>query len=101
MNKRGQALVEFIIILPIFILLMLAVFDYVRIIETKMKLESTMEDVILDENMSLENNITLFKDNKDNKVEYVLSKEIEIYSPVLSGILSNPYRIEIKRVLNE
>ena len=36
MSKKGQALVEFIIILPVFLMLLLAVFDYVKIIQTKM-----------------------------------------------------------------
>lgn len=35
MNKKGQALIEFIIILPIFIMMMLAVFDCVRIYSEK------------------------------------------------------------------
>ena len=35
MNNKGQALVEFIIILPIFIMIILVVFDYARIIQTK------------------------------------------------------------------
>ena len=40
MNKKGQALIEFIIILPIFIMIMLAVFDYVRIYSEKSNLEN-------------------------------------------------------------
>lgn len=45
MNKRGQALVEFIIILPIMIFIMLAIIDYGMISYTKSKIENIITDV--------------------------------------------------------
>ena len=44
MNKRGQALVEFIIILPIMIFIMLAIIDYGMISYTKSKIENIITD---------------------------------------------------------
>ena len=58
MNKKGQALIEFIIILPIFIMMMLAVFDCVRIYSEKSKLEGIIEDVILDDSTYSDVNVT-------------------------------------------
>lgn len=100
MNRKGQALIEFIIILPIFIMLMLAVFDYVRIYSEKSKLESVMEDVILDNNANTDVKFTK-KQIDGNKVEYTVSKDIDIYSPVLSVILGNNYEVSTKRVVYE
>lgn len=44
-SKKGQALVEFIIILPILIFILLAVMDYGVISFTKSKLENIITDV--------------------------------------------------------
>ena len=99
MNKKGQALIEFIIILPIFIMMMLAVFDCVRIYSEKSKLESIIEDVILDDNTYSDVNVTK---NRVNKwTEYVVSKDIEIYSPVVSVVTVTKYNVTVKRIVYE
>ena len=77
MNKKGQALIEFIIILPIFIMMMLAVFDCVRIYSEKSKLEGIIEDVILDDTTYSDVNVTKNRVNKGT--EYVVSKDRIIY----------------------
>lgn len=100
MNKKGQALIEFIIILPIFIMLMLAVFDYVRIYSEKSNLESVIEDVILSNELN-DDNITVLKETYDEKTKYTLNKSIDIYSPVISVIIGNKYVVSVSRVIYE
>lgn len=100
MNKKGQALIEFIIILPIFIMLMLAVFDYVRIYSEKSNLESVIEDVILSNELN-DDNITVLKETDDEKTKYTLNKSIDIYSPVISVIIGNKYVVSVSRVIYE
>ena len=100
MNKKGQALIEFIIILPIFIMIMLAVFDYVRIYSEKSNLESVMEDAILSNELK-DDNITLLKELDDEKTKYTLNKSIDIYSPVISVIIGNKYVVSVSRVIYE
>ncbi|MDD5865820.1 MAG: TadE/TadG family type IV pilus assembly protein [bacterium] len=100
MNKKGQALIEFIIILPIFIMIMLAVFDYVRIYSEKSNLESVMEDVVLSNELK-DDNITLLKELDDEKTKYTLNKSIDIYSPVISVILGNKYVVSVSRTIYE
>jgi len=39
MNKRGQALIEFVLILPLFIFLLFAVYDFGMIFSVKNTLE--------------------------------------------------------------
>ena len=99
MNKKGQALIEFIIILPIFIMMMFAVFDCVRINSEKSKLESIIEDVILDDNTYSDVNVTKNRVNKGT--EYVVSKDIEIYSPVVSVVTGTKYNVTVKRIVYE
>ena len=100
MNKKGQALIEFIIILPIFIMLMLAVFDYVRIYSEKSNLESVIEDVILSNELN-DDNITVLKETEKDKTKYTLNKSIDIYSPVISVIIGNKYVVSVSRVIYE
>ena len=100
MNKKGQALIEFIIILPIFIMLMLAVFDYVRIYSEKSNLENVIEDVILSNELN-DDNITILKETYDEKTKYTLNKSIDIYSPVISVIIGNKYVVSVSRVIYE
>lgn len=100
MNKKGQALIEFIIILPIFIMLMLAVFDYVRIYSEKSNLESVIEDVILSNELN-DDNITILKELDEEKTKYILNKSIDIYSPVISLIIGNKYVVSVSRVIYE
>lgn len=100
MNKKGQALIEFIIILPIFIMIMLAVFDYVRIYSEKSNLESVMEDAILSNELK-DDNITLLKESDDEKTKYTLNKSIDIYSPVISVIIGDKYVVSVSRTIYE
>ena len=46
MSKKGQALVEFIIILPVFLLLVLGVMDIGKIMYNKTMLEGAMSEVV-------------------------------------------------------
>ena len=100
MNKKGQALVEFLLILPIFITIILALFDYVKINQTKMNLENNLEDIILYEKPVLDGAI-LTKDVDGNTVSYILRQKVDLISPVLQVILSNDYEVEVRRDVYE
>lgn len=93
-NKKGQALIEFIIILPVFVMIMVSVFDYVRIYNEKSMLESVIEEVIIDDDYE-NNDVDITKNENDYKV----SKEITIYSPLLTPFLGNTYKVSVERKL--
>ncbi len=112
MNKKGQALVEFIIILPVLIMLFFGAIDFARIAIRKNELESITGDVVKlykegktyenIESFLLENNesnsITI--KNKDNKyVEFNLQSEMTFVTPGLGKILGEPYKVITKRVV--
>ena len=49
MNKKGQALVEFIIILPVFVFMLLGMIDIGKIMFFNNQIESKMDDVVYEE----------------------------------------------------
>lgn len=111
-KKRGQALVEFIIILPVLIMLFFGAIDFGRIILRKNELESIMSDTVdLYKNGSTyeeletflkENNKTntITVTNKDNKyVEFKLESEVNFITPGLGKIIGNPYKASTTRVI--
>ena len=112
MKRKGQALVEFVIILPIFLLMMLGVFDIGRIIYTKIELEDKMSDVItlykegnskekIIEKLKLEDNKLEIKEDSDYQ-NIEIRQEIEIITPGLNWIFDSPYEVLVKRsILNE
>ena len=110
MNKKGQALVEFVIILPIFLFLLLCVIDIGRIMYTKISLEEDISDVVdsYQKGKNIEDIKTKFKLDGEIKLEengdYIdiyLIKDLDIITPGLNLIFADPYKIEIKRsILN-
>ena len=46
MNRKGQALVEFVLILPVFLLILFAIVDFGNVLNSKNQLESTSTDVV-------------------------------------------------------
>ena len=107
MNKKGQALVEFIIILPIFLVLVLGVIDLGNILYQKTMLEGKMNDVIYmyeNGNSSLEiledmdlKNTTLDITEDDRTIRIHLKKEIDLITPGLNLVLDNPYQLDVSR----
>ena len=94
-SKKGQALVEFIIILPILIFILLAVIDYGAISFNKSKIENIITDVsnMYKNNESEEEIINFIKDNDntlklESKVEdkYVNIKLYKNYSYITPGL---------------
>lgn len=112
LNKKGQALVEFIIILPIFVMMLLCIVDIGKIIFFQNRLEGKMEDVITlykngntydtilkdlqKEDKTL--NLEIANDNNEY-IEFRLIKELELITPGLNLIFDDPYELDVKRVV--
>lgn len=112
MNKKGQALVEFVLILPVFILLVFSFIDIGKIILCKNQLESTMNDVVLlikkgENNEEISNYL-----NKDSSYdvrfeiinsEYtkiILKTKVELLTPGLDKIINENIKVE-RSIINE
>ena len=106
MKKKGQALVEFIIILPIILLILLGILDMGRVLSTKITLEDKMSDVVsLYENGNSKlklKDTSIDAQPKDDYIDITLTKEIEIITPGLNIIFNNPYKLQVTRsILND
>lgn len=95
MNRKGQALVEFIIILPIMIFVLLAIVDFGIISYNKNRLENMIDDVskMYKNNETTEEINKFIKDNdKDityqinNKEKYITIKLSKKYKSITPGI---------------
>lgn len=112
-SKRGQALVEFIIILPILIFILLAVIDYGAISFNKSKIENIITDISnMYKNGESEEEIKQFiKDNdntlkldsviEDKYIKIKLYKKYDYITPGLDKIFkSNEIKVE-RKLYNE
>lgn len=107
MNRRGQALVEFVLILPVFLLLLLSVYDFGMIFNKKNTLTGITDDIVsmyndgktIDEikNMYSEVDINVVSGTEYDKI--VVSSNVKIVTPGLNRILGNPYVIKVERYL--
>ena len=99
MNKKGQALVEFLLILQILIFILLLVVDFGRLMVMRNHLESVLSSIDKDtkEVNDLEYEIIISK--KDN---YVFLKSCtDVYTPGLSKILGNPACVTTSKEIKE
>ena len=110
-NKKGQALVEFILVLPVIILLIFVVFDIGHIILTKNHLENVMSECV--EMHTNGKDITDIRNHVSSDKEYKITFEevgstfrletkIKLMTPGMKRILSNPYKVTLeRRIVNE
>lgn len=106
MNSKGQTLVEFVIILPVFLVLLFYIIDFGRIIYAKNKLENNLNEVVfLVENekdtTKLVNSIgaSLNISNSEGYMTISLSQKVNLIAPGLNAVLSDPYYINVSRVV--
>ncbi|MDD3241508.1 MAG: pilus assembly protein [Bacilli bacterium] len=113
LNIKGQALIEFVLLIPVLIMIIFAMIDFGNIFYTKNELENKTTDIIEIHNKNNfsyqkiinsinneKNNYRLeLKDGNDTFYKIVLKKDIKIINPVLKLILSNPYEIKVERIM--
>ena len=108
-NNKGQALIEFILVLPVFLLLILSIIDFGNIILKKYSLENEL-DIVSNMYLSGEDyNSYLSRKNIDSNfiiddkfTNITLSKKVTVICPVLIPILGSKYEVEVeKSVLND
>ncbi len=110
-NKKGQALVEFVMILPIFIFMIFACIDIGKVLYMQNKLESRMDDIITSyQNGLTEENIKRDFDLNHQEIalniekeavykRFKLSKKLDMITPGINLILSNPWEVKVERVI--
>ncbi len=110
MNKKGQALVEFIIILPILIFMLFAIIDFGMITYNKNRMESLIDDIKemyqkeeSDDtiNKFIKENIDGVKVTIEQKDKYIyidLTKTYKFLTPGME-LLMKDYKIDIERTV--
>ncbi len=109
-GKKGQALVEFVIIMPIFMMMILGTIDMGKIFYTKIILEGQISDVISwyqdgksegEINNKLKQDEMLLEIKEDSEyATFNLVKKVDIITPGLNLIFDNPYNLEVSRSIN-
>lgn len=105
-NEKGQALIEFVIIIPILIMILFIIIDFGNIMYEKNKLENTSTDIIslykekgiLDDSVLKDENLNYKIVSNNGYTEIIISKKLNIMTPILKNVdtLSN---IETKRII--
>ena len=107
MNRKGQALVEFVLILPIFLLILFAVVDFGMIISKKNELENISIDIVsmLKNNEDINSIKMLFPDltidisSDSNYTNIKIYENIDIMTPGLNLVIGDPYKVMVERVI--
>ena len=110
-NNKGQALIEFILILPILLILTIGIFDLFNIQNKKYELANDLDYISELYINNKENEIAEYLNKKEilltkvqneNFLELTLTKKVNLITPGLNKILENPFTITVKRsVYNE
>ena len=108
LNNKGQALIEFILILPIFLLLIFIIIDFGVIFNAKSNLENVSNDIIslykdgsdINNIKSLYNEYSILIENDDEYNKFIISYSVDLITPGMNRILSDPYVIKVERVIS-
>ncbi len=105
MNKKGQALVEFVLVFPVFLIIICTIIELGSINYQKLKLEDQLETVV---NMYLRNedatnyvktnDLKMKIDDANEQITIELIKKVKIVTPVLKNIYSGSYELKTERV---
>lgn len=108
MNRKGQALIEFVLILPVLILILFIIFDFGNIFYSKYELQNQSMEIVrlVKDKKTKEEIIDIYSkidiDINTYKEDYkkiTITKEIDLITPLLDNILDNPYLIEVERII--
>ena len=107
MNRRGQALIEFVLILPVFLFIVFAVYDIGMIFSKQNKLENDSTDIVLmyKDGKTIDEIENMYKDIDINTVmetdyeKIILKEDVKLITPGFNLIFGNPYKIEVMRFI--
>ncbi len=108
-NNKGQALVEFVLLLPLIIFILFIVFDFANVFYNKNHLEGILEDVCnMVEEGYTKQEITEMIDNKnitysilvkDNLATIKLEQVINFTTPFANSLFNDSFKISSQRVI--
>ena len=108
-KTKGQALVEFVIILPILMMIIFVIIDFANVFYQKNHLESVTNNIVSFKENGKSNEYIKENTDKDIKITYkqksnVLKietkKKINLVTPFSSMFFQNPYIIKTERAIS-
>ena len=108
MGKKGQALVEFILVLPVILIILLVIFNISYIYIEKYDLENDLETITdlykNGDEKTLKAYVTKeeikFDEKKTgNLVELTVSKDILISAPILNNVLGKNFNLKTSKTI--
>lgn len=108
MNKKGQALIEFVLILPVLLLIIMTMIDVGNIFIKKYELNKDLETISdlyqNNENKQLAAYIASEEIKFEEKpvgdmVKLTITKDINIAAPILSNVLGKEYKISLSKMV--
>lgn len=108
-NNKAQALVEFVIILPIILMVLFIVIDFSNIFYQKNHLESVTNDVVeykengktdaYIKNAIKDSKASVSYKTKEDKLNIKLTKKVNLITPFSSLFFDNPFVIKTERTI--
>lgn len=108
MKDKGQALIEFVLILPVILLILLYIIEFGRITQKKQQLESNMDLIVnlyeekkqQELNTYISNNNIIINYNKQNDLTTIeIKQNIKSNMPLINRIMGN--KITTQRTIYE
>ncbi len=118
-NRRGQALIEFVLVLPILIMLLFSIIDFGTILVRKSQLENKINDAYevakstadgvdlyekiksaVNEDSDIKIDVELVFSNDSDYMTIRLTSDVKTITPGLNLILGYPYKATTERVIN-
>ncbi|MDO4369403.1 MAG: pilus assembly protein [bacterium] len=110
-KNKGQALVEFVIILPIVLMFIFVIIDFSNVFYQKNHLENQINEVVTYKKAGkdnsfikekLDDNIQISYTMNNNLLEITLKKKIKLITPLSDVVVKNPFTIKTERtIINE
>ena len=107
-NIKGQALVEFIIVLPLMILILIAIIDFGNIFTKKYMLQNDLDIILSMYETNEYAEIEKYTNTKNIDIKYELNgkyltislnKKIDIMSPFLNIALGKNYDVTVNKTI--
>ena len=108
MNRKGQALIEFVLILPVLILILFIIFDFGNIFYSKYELQNQSMEIVrlIKDNKTIDDITDIYSKldievntYKEDYKKITLTKELDVITPLLDSILGDPYLIKVERII--
>lgn len=109
MNNKGQALIEFVLILPVFIMILFVIVDFGMIFSTKLGLENDSGDIVelIKDGKSISEINDIYKDIEISVSDYnselikiELVSKVNVVTPGMDRVLGDPYVVSVERIVS-